>query len=133
MRTTDGALRFEYSAEHLNIVLELAAEYDIRAWDAAAFIVQQVFPQLTVLDSTRTPITTLDALPKHDGVDQASFHGASNFPLSVVPPAWFPKVGMPNVTVSGWHGRNTHATRHLGSEGQRRLFETRGPERDRPT
>ena len=51
VRTTDGELRFEYSSEHLNIILELAAEHGIRAWDAVAFIVQQVFPRLTVLDS----------------------------------------------------------------------------------
>lgn len=104
VRTTDGELRFEYSSEHLNIILELAAEHGIRAWDAAAFIVQQVFPRLAVLDSTQAPITALDALAKHDGVDQVSFHGTSNFPLSVVPPAWFPKAGMPNVTVIGWRG-----------------------------
>lgn len=57
-------------------------------------------PQLTVLDSTGTVVTTLDALPKHDGVDQRSFHCLSNFPLSVVPPSWFPSGGMPNVAFS---------------------------------
>lgn len=62
---------------------------------------QQVFPELTVLDSTKNPVTTLDALPRHSGVDQRSFHGMSNFPLSVAPPAWFPKGRMPNVVFSG--------------------------------
>ncbi|MFJ2543070.1 hypothetical protein [Microbacterium sp. NPDC087589] len=104
VRTTDGELRFEYTAEHLRIILDLAAGHGIRAWDAAAFIAHQVLPDLTVLDSDKTPVKTLEALPKHDGVDQESFHAASNFPLSVVPPPWFPKAGMPNVTVSGWHG-----------------------------
>lgn len=101
IRTTDGELRFEYTAAHLAIILDLADEHGIRAWDAAAFIAQQVFPELTILDSTKVPVTTLDALPKHNGVNQRSFHGDSNFPLSVAPPAWFPKGGMPNVTFSG--------------------------------
>lgn len=100
VRTTSGELRFEYGATHLDVILALAEEQETRAWDAAAFIAQQVFPDLTVLDSTKTPLTTLNALPHHTGVDQRSFHGMSNFPLSVVPPPWFPKAGMPNVVFS---------------------------------
>jgi len=102
VRTTEGELRFEYAKPQLDVILDLAEEHNIRAWDAAAFIAQQVFPDLTVLDSTKMPVTTLDALPKHDGVNQRSFHGDSNFPLSVEPPAWFPTAGMPNVTFSGF-------------------------------
>ncbi|MCT1365053.1 MULTISPECIES: hypothetical protein [unclassified Microbacterium] len=101
IRTAGGELRFEYSAAQLEVILDLAEEQGVRAWDAAAFIAQQVFPDLTILDSTKTPISTFDALPKHDGVNQRSFHGDSNFPLSVEPPAWFPTAGMPNVTFSG--------------------------------
>ncbi|WP_292787407.1 MULTISPECIES: hypothetical protein [unclassified Microbacterium] len=100
LRTTDGELRFEYACTQLEVILALAEEQGVRAWDAVAFIAQQVFPELTVLDSTKAPITTLDALPHHDGVDQRSFHGISNFPLSVAPPAWFPRGGMPNVVFS---------------------------------
>lgn len=101
VRTSEGELRFEYAAPELGVILNLAEEYDIRASDAAAFIAQQVFPDLTILDSTKAPVSTLDALPKHNGVDQRSFHGDSNFPLSVEPPSWFPRGGMPNVTFSG--------------------------------
>ncbi len=54
-----------------------------------------------MLDSAKTPVTTLDALPHHDGVDQRSFHGVSNFPSSVTPPACFPRGGMLNITFSG--------------------------------
>lgn len=97
VRTTDGELRFEYASHHADVFLTLADEHGIRAWDAAAYIAQLVFPELTVLDSNRTPVTTLDALPKHDGVEQRAFHGVSNFPLSVMPPSWFPTGGMPNV------------------------------------
>ncbi|AXL12774.1 hypothetical protein DXT68_11970 [Microbacterium foliorum] len=100
VRTADGELRFEYASIHLEVILTLAEKRRIRAWNAAAYIAQQVFPELTVLDSTKTPVTMLDALPRHDGVDQRSFHGMSNFPLSVAPPAWFPKAGMPNVVFS---------------------------------
>ncbi|UPL18642.1 hypothetical protein [Microbacterium aurugineum] len=101
LRTGDGELRFEYACTQLEVILALAEEQGVRAWDVVAYIAQQVFPELTVLDSTKTPVTTLDALPRHDGVDQRSFHGMSNFPLSVAPPAWFPKGGMPNVVFSG--------------------------------
>ncbi|MCI1017347.1 hypothetical protein HWD99_01780 [Microbacterium sp. C5A9] len=101
VRTTEGEFRFEYTAAQLDVILDLADANGIRAWDAAAFIAQQIFRNLTILDSTKNPVTTLDALPKHDGVDQRSFHGNSNFPLSVEPPSWFPKSGMPNVTFSG--------------------------------
>lgn len=101
VRTVEGELRFEYAAHQLEVILALADEQGIRAWDAVAFIAQQVFPELTVLDSTKTAITSLGALPRHDGVDQRSFHGISNFPLSVAPPSWFPKGGMPNVVFSG--------------------------------
>ncbi|KAI1693295.1 hypothetical protein Ddc_22951 [Ditylenchus destructor] len=98
LRTTDGELRFEYACTQLEVILALAEERGVRAWDVVAYVAQQVFPELTVLDSTKSPVTTLDALPRHDGVDQRSFHGMSNFPLSVAPPAWFPRGGMPNVT-----------------------------------
>lgn len=101
VHTSEGELRFEYAEPQLEVVLSLAEEQGIRAWDAAAFIAQQVFPDLTILDSTKTPVTTLEALPRHDGVDQRSFHGESNFPLSVEVPTWFPKGGMPNVSFSG--------------------------------
>ncbi|MDH5134584.1 MULTISPECIES: hypothetical protein [unclassified Microbacterium] len=97
VNTTDGPLIWEYAEPHVLVVVALAKQHGIRAWDAAAFIAQQIFPELTVLDSTGTAVTTLDALPKHYGVDQRSFHWLSNFPLSVAPPAWFPKSGMPNV------------------------------------
>ena len=100
VNTTDGPLIWEYAESHVLVVVALAEQQGIRAWDAAAYIAQQIFPQLTVLDSTGTAVTTLDALPKHDGVDQRSFHWLSNFPLSVVPPAWFPKGGMPSVVFS---------------------------------
>lgn len=100
LNTTDGPLVWEYATTHLDVVIALAEQEGIRALDAAAFIAQQIFPQLTVLDSTGTVVTTLDALPRHDGVDQRAFHWLSNFPLSVVPPAWFPKSGMPNVAFS---------------------------------
>ena len=98
--TADGELRYEYSRPQLEVILALAEEHGIRAWDVVAYITQQVFPEFTVLDSTKAPVTTLDALPRHDGVDQRSFHGESNFPLRVAPPAWFPKGGMLNVVFS---------------------------------
>ncbi|WP_433676947.1 hypothetical protein [Microbacterium gorillae] len=101
VHTSEGELRFEYSEPQLEVILDLADEHGIRAWDAAAFIAQQLFPDLTILDSTKAPVATLDGLPKHNGVDLRSFHGDSNFPLSVEPPSWFPKGGMPNVTSSG--------------------------------
>lgn len=100
VRTAEGELRFEYTAAQLAVILDLAEENGIRAWDGAAFIAQQAFPDLTILDSMKKPVTTLEALPRHDGVDQRSFHGDSNFPLSVEPPTWFPKSAMPNVTFS---------------------------------
>ncbi|WZO41969.1 hypothetical protein MRBLWO13_002181 [Microbacterium sp. LWO13-1.2] len=100
LNTTDGRLSFEYAETHLLIIVGLAEQEGIRALGAAAYIAQQIFPQLTVLDSTGTAVTTLDALPRHEGVDQRSFHWLSNFPLSVVPPAWFPRDGMPSVTFS---------------------------------
>lgn len=111
VRTTSGELRFEYACTQFEVLLALSEAQSIRAWDAAAYIAQQVFPQLTVLDSTRAPITTLDALPHHDGVDQRSFHGISNFPLSVAPPSWFPKAGMPMVQFSSSWGRTNHPRR----------------------
>ena len=97
LNTADGPLVWEYAEPHVLVVVALAEQEGIRAWDAAAFIAQQIFQELTVLDSTGTAVTTLDALPKHYGVDQRSFHWLSNFPLSVAPPARFPKGGMPNV------------------------------------
>lgn len=100
VRTTDGELRFEYSSMHVDVIVTLAQQHGIRAWDAAAYITHQIFPELTILDSTKTPVSTLDALPAHTGVDQRSFHGESNFPLHTTPPAWFPKSGMPNVVFS---------------------------------
>ena len=100
LRTVEGELRFEYACTQLETILALSDEQRVRAWDVVAYIAQQVFPELTVLDSTKTPISTLKALPRHEGVDQRSFHGISNFPLSVAPPSWFPKVGMPNVVFS---------------------------------
>ena len=89
-----------YAETQLDVVIALAEHEGIRALDSAAYIAQQIFPHLTVLNSTGTPMSTLDALPKHDGVDQRSFPWLSNFPLSVVPPAWFPKGGMPSVVFS---------------------------------
>lgn len=100
LRTTDGELRFEYACTQLEVILALAEGQGVRAWDVVAYIAQQVFPELTVLDSTKAPVTILDALPRHSGVDQRSFHGISNFPLSVAPPAWFPKGGMSHVVFS---------------------------------
>lgn len=100
VNTTDGPLIWEYAEPHVLIVVALAEQHGIRAWDAAAYIAQQIFPQLTVLDSTGTAVSTLEALPRHEGVDQRSFHWLSNLPLSVVPPAWFPRDGMPSVTFS---------------------------------
>lgn len=101
VRTTDGELRFEYACTQLDVILAVAEERSVRAWDVVAFIALQVFSDLTVLDSAKTPVTTLEALPAHDGVDQRSFHGVSNFPLSVAPPAWFPRGGMPSVSFCG--------------------------------
>ncbi|PCE13543.1 hypothetical protein AUC47_06925 [Microbacterium sp. SZ1] len=72
VRPTAGDLRFEYTAAHLAVILDLAYELGLRAWDAVSFTAQQVFPHLTILDSTTTPISTLDALPKHGGGDQRS-------------------------------------------------------------
>lgn len=88
VRTTDGELRFEYASHHADVFLTLAEEHGIRAWDAAAYIAQQVFPELTILDSNRTPITTLDALPKYDGVEQRAFHGVELPPSVLVPDGW---------------------------------------------
>lgn len=59
----------DFGGNHLEVILAVAEKHGVRAWDAAAFIAQQVFPESTVLDS----------------------------PLSVAPPSWFPKGGMPNV------------------------------------
>ena len=100
VNTAGGPLIWEYAEPHVLVVVALAEQQGIRAWDAAAYIAQQIFPQLTLLDSTGTAVTTLETLPKHDGIDQRSFHWLSNFPLSVTPPAWFPRGGMPNVTFS---------------------------------
>lgn len=96
--TSGGELYFEYASTQLEVILALTEEQSIRATDAAAFIAQQVFPDLNVLDSASRPIGSLDALPHHDGVNQRSFHDLSQFPLSVNPPPWFPQAGMPNVT-----------------------------------
>lgn len=77
---------FEYAETHLLVIIALSEQEGIRALDAAAYIAQQILPQLTVLDSMGTTVSTLDALPRHDGVNQHSFHWLSNFPLSVVVP-----------------------------------------------
>lgn len=71
------------------LILDLADAHGIRAWDATAFTAQQLFAGLTILDSIKTPVTKLEAVPKHNGVDQHSFHGYSNFPLSIELPDWF--------------------------------------------
>nr|WP_314841465.1 hypothetical protein [uncultured Microbacterium sp.] len=100
--TAKGLLVWEYSAEQRDVVLRLADIYDVRAVDAAALIAHKIFPRLGVLDSAGKRVSKAEALPKHDGANQASFHREHGFPLSVPAPAWFPKRGMPkNIVFSG--------------------------------
>ncbi|MGS0561371.1 hypothetical protein [Microbacterium aurugineum] len=47
LRTADGELRFEYACTQLEVILTLAEEQGVRAWDVVAYIAQQVFPELT--------------------------------------------------------------------------------------
>ena len=39
--TTDGGLRFEYACTQLDVILAVAKECSIRAWDVVAFVAQQ--------------------------------------------------------------------------------------------
>lgn len=64
---------------------------------AAAYIAHRIFPDLGVLDSHGQLVTKARDLPKYDGPSQESFYGDFNFPFSVAPPNWFPKLGMPKV------------------------------------
>lgn len=92
---------WQYTPLQLEVILSIAEEHNIRALDAFAYIVGRVFPDLGIVDSAKSSITTLDALPRNTGGhDQRSLHGVSNLPLNVLPPAWFPKAGMPNVSFS---------------------------------